>query len=139
MANMSVICIVVLCLSFSLREVTVAAISASDLQDLPETHMNVVGNLTSQAYLSLIIRLVFITLSFIQSVWVGNFTSLTTNTSMNFPKTVVDSKLKQLGFDILRRQELRKNGDLTCVVSRTGFAFNGHRLYSSVCCRYLQR
>lgn len=41
MANMSVICIVVLCLSFSLREVTVAAISASDLQDLPETHMNV--------------------------------------------------------------------------------------------------
>lgn len=44
MANMSVICIVVLCLSFSLREVTVAAIRASDLQDLPETHMNVVGN-----------------------------------------------------------------------------------------------
>ena len=70
-----------------------AAISASDLQDLPETHMNVVGNLTSQAYLSLIIRLVFITLPFIQSVWVGNFTSLTTNTSINFPKTVVDSKL----------------------------------------------
>lgn len=56
-----------------------------------------------------------------------------------FPEDSCRLETEQLGFDILRRQELRKNVDLTCVVSRTGFAFNGHRLYSSVCCRYLQR
>ena len=37
-----------------------------------------------------------------------------------FPEDSCRLETEQLGFDILRRQELRKNGDLTCVVSRTG-------------------